>query len=305
MTSNASDIAPFFASRIPRSTVQKKACIALASIAALFSIPAGAVEPLITQRFDCLIEPLKVINVGSPVQGVIESLAVDRSQLISQGDVLARIESGVEKASLAQAEVRAEMDGEIKSREADLELAMQSKARIDELIKKSMASSQQQDEAHAQVEIARMALQQAKERQTLARLESKWAEQVLNRRTIRSPISGVVVEVQTNPGEFVYENPIMQVAQLNPLRIEVILPIEMFGLIEPGMEGVVYPEIGGLAERASITVIDRLMDPGSSTFGVRLELDNSNYTIPGGQRCEIAFAPATSDQNETLAYNDG
>ena len=136
------------------------------------------------------------------------------------------------------------------------------------------------------------------------KLESKWAQKVLDRRTIRSPISGVVVEVQTNPGEFVYENPILQVAQLDPLRIEVILPIEMFGAIEQGMQGVVFPEIGGEPQRASVTVIDRLMDPGSSTFGVRLELENSDYAIPGGQRCEIAFAPA-STPSEALAFNDG
>jgi len=284
-------------------TCQKLAA-ALLSLCTLMPMSATAEDAMGLQRFDCLIEPLKVINVGSPVQGVIQSLSVDRSQFIDRGDVLAQIESGVEQASLAQAEVRARMDGEIKSRDADLELALQSKARIDELVERSMASSQQQDEAHAQVQVARMALQQAKERQTLARLESKWAEKVLERRTIRSPISGVVVEVQTNPGEFVYENPIMQVAQLNPLRIEVILPIEMFGIIQKGMEGVVFPEIGGQAQNASITVIDRLMDPGSSTFGVRLELDNPNYAIPGGQRCEIAFAPGTM-QNEALAYNDG
>ena len=285
-------------------TAIKTTRMLLVSLAALIQLPAVADDMLADQRFDCLIEPLKVINVGSPVQGVIQSLAVERSQLINRGDVLAQIESGVEQASLAQAEVRARMDGEIKSRDADLELALQSKARIDELVERSMASSQQQDEAHAKVQVARMALQQAEERQTLAHLESKWAEKVLQRRTIRSPISGVVVEVQTNPGEFVYENPIMQVAQLDPLRVEVILPIEMFGTIEPGMLGVVFPEIGGQSQSASITVIDRLMDPGSSTFGVRLELSNSDYAIPGGQRCEIAFTPRTN-QTDALAFNDG
>ena len=277
---------------------------ALIAVAACSAPYAAADDIASDQRFDCLIEPLKVINVGSPVQGVIESLSVERSELITRGDVLAQIESGVEQASLAQAETRARMNGEIKSREADLELALQSKKRIDELVERDLASSQQQDEAHAQVQVARMALQQAKERQTLARLESKWAEKVLERRTIRSPINGVVVEVQTNPGEFVYENPIMQVAQLDPLRIEVILPIELFGTIKPGMQGLVFPEMGGQPQSASITVIDRLMDPGSSTFGVRLELSNSDYAIPGGQRCEIAFSSSTPSA-ESLAFNDG
>jgi len=276
--------------------------LALASTAAC-PPSAAAAEPLNETRYDCLIEPLRVINVGSAAQGVIESVDVDRSQLIEKGEVLARIESGVEQASLAQAEMRARMDGEIRSREADLELAMLSKARIDELVEKLLASPQQRDEAHAQVQVSRMALQQARERQALAELESRWAEKVLERRTIRSPISGVVVEVQANPGEFVYENPILQVAQLDPLQVEVILPIEMFRLVREGMRGVVFPEIGGAPESASITVIDRLLDPGSSTFGVRLELENHDYAIPGGQRCEIAFEPPPD--TEALASTDG
>ena len=105
-----------------KQNIMNKYAFTLLLLTALTPLSGAAEEAMAGQRFDCLIEPLKVINVGSPVQGVVQSLAVDRSELIAEGEVLAQIESGVEQASLAQAEVRAQMDGEIKSREADLGL---------------------------------------------------------------------------------------------------------------------------------------------------------------------------------------
>jgi RND family efflux transporter MFP subunit len=267
---------------------------------------SGHAEPVNSEsRFDCLIEPLTVIELGSPVQGIIESVGVRESDRIERGQVLATLDSSVERAAMDQAKARAAMTGEIESRRAELELARQSKARIDELFEKSMASKQQRDEAHAKVRVAEMALQQARDRQVIAQYDYRWAAEVLNRRTVRSPISGVVVEVLAHPGEFVYENPIMTIAQVDPLRVDVILPIELYGSLEPGAHGVVYPEVGSEEHYASVSVVESIMDPGSSTFSATLELPNTGLLIPGGQRCEIAFLPAKGLDPDALALASG
>jgi len=263
--------------------------ITFAAYASVGISGATAAERL-AERFDCLIEPLMVIEVGSPVQGVIESIAVERSSLVAKGDVLAELESDVELASLAQARARAGMNSEVGARQADLELAVQSKVRIDELAERKMVSSQEKDEAVAEVQVARMALQQAVERQELAEYERRWASQVVKRRTIRSPISGVVVELRAFPGEFVYENPIMTLAQINPLRVEVILPLELFGKLQKGTRAEIFPEVAdGEKFAAEVSVVDRIIHTGSSTFGARLELLNAEHQIPSGQRCELTF----------------
>jgi hypothetical protein len=48
---------------------------------------------------------------------------------------------------------------------------------------------------------------------------------------------------------------------------------------------------GGTAQRARVVVVDRLIDAASNTFGVRLELPNEDYAIPGGLRCDVRFMP--------------
>lgn len=82
----------------------------------------------------------------------------------------------------------------------------------------------------------------------------------------------------------------MKLAQIDPLMIEVALPLEAYGKLRVGMTGMVTPE--GLKGRypASVTVVDSIFDAASGMFGVRLEMKNRKAAIPGGIRCQVEFA---------------
>ena len=58
----------------------------------------------------------------------------------------------------------------------------------------------------------------------LADLELRKATAELARRTIVSPIKGVVLERSLSAGEFAKQDPIVKLAQLDPLRVEVPNP---------------------------------------------------------------------------------
>ena len=82
----------------------------------------------------------------------------------------------------------------------------------------------------------------------------------------------------------------MTVAQLDPLRIEVVLQAELFGRFKPGDQATVYPEINGATPLlATVDIVDRLLDTYSGTFGVRLVLENPELSITGGQKCTLDF----------------
>jgi multidrug efflux pump subunit AcrA (membrane-fusion protein) len=72
------------------------------------SSPAQEIGP--DGELTCLIQPHLVVKLGSPVEGVLAEVTVDRGDFVKQGDVVARLESGVEEASLALAEARARND---------------------------------------------------------------------------------------------------------------------------------------------------------------------------------------------------
>lgn len=84
--------------------------------------------------------------------------------------------------------------------------------------------------------------------------------------------------------------PIVKLAEINPLYVEVVLPINELGKIKKGDGVKVIPEpkeIGSFT--AKVTVIDPVIDAASGTFGVRLEIKNPDYKIPAGIRCHAEF----------------
>lgn len=254
------------------------------------------------EAYECLIEPMVVAQVGSPVQGVIDELLVDRSDFVTRGQPIAQLKSAVERAQLQQAKARSEMESEISAREADLNLATHNMERIQSLHDQKMIPAQQRDEALAQLQVAGSAVVQARENYQLLQYELTRAKELLDQRTIRSPVNGVVVEHKAFAGEFVYENPVMTIAQLNPLRIEVVLPARIFGKFAPGDTAVVYPEVGTTEPLlAEVSVVDRMLDTRSGTYGVRLTLSNPDLAIPSGQKCRLEFKRRNPDAEDVAA----
>ena len=102
-------------------------------------------------------------------------------------------------------------------------------------------------------------------------------------------MNGVVTEIKLYPGEFIYEQtPIMTLAQVDPLYVEIILPAERYHSVKVGMVGsVVLRNPVDASVPARVEVIDPVIDPASDTFRVRLAIPNSDYLIPAGVRCAV------------------
>ena len=219
-------------------------------------------------EFDCMIEARQTVEIRSTVEAVIESVKVTRGNFVAKGQVIVTLESGPERAALALAQGRAETQGDIKVSEARVGITRKKWQRAEEL-------------------------QRAKETQLLARLEAQRTAEVLGLRTIRSPVNGVVVEVMRKAGEFgaiTFKDPIMKLAEIDPLHVEAILPASMYGKVKRGQRAVVVPEaaIGGRYE-LTVSVVDPVIDAASGTLGVRLELPNRKGAIPAGVRCRVQF----------------
>ena len=107
------------------------------------------------------------------------------------------------------------------------------------------------------------------------------AEERLKLRTILSPINGVVVKRHFSGGEYVSEEAILTIAQIDPLRVEVAVPVMVYGKIKVGMIGRVTweaPLVGN--HPATVTIVDPVVDAASGTIGVRLELPNPGHRLP-------------------------
>lgn len=256
----------------------------LVGIVVPISKGAGAVE------FDGLIEPYMVVNLGSGIPGIIQTVTVDRGDFVTEGRVLATLQSGVERARMDMAFARSQMEATIKLKQAQVEFEERKYKRLLELHQKGAIPFNQLDEAETNKVLAELQLQEAIEAQQLAELQFQEATEALKLRTICSPITGVVVERFLSPGEYVEDQPILKLAQMTPLNVEIFVPVTFLGSIKVGMRARVIPEspVGG-EYIARVKIVDRVIDAASGTFGVRLELPNPEHRLPAGLKCIVRF----------------
>ena len=252
-----------------------------------FTTMDAAAQP---KSFDCVIEPSMVVELSSRVDGILETVTVERGDMIEPDTVVAKLESGAEAVAVEHARARSEMDAEIRSLKASLAYGWRNHKRLNELHKKQSISTDEIDRAKTETRVARHKLAQAEENKRLAELELARAEQTLKRHTIRSPIGGVVAERYLNPGESVEDRPVVKVVQIDPLKVEVVLPVSEFGRIKAGQYAIVRPEasIGGRHE-STVTIVDPIIDAASGTFRVTLTLPNPEHKLTSGLRCQVSF----------------
>jgi RND family efflux transporter MFP subunit len=241
---------------------------------------------------DCLIEPKVVVSVAPGVEGLIETVTVDRGDFVGAGKVIATLESSVERSAVASARYRAEMEAPLKSNQIRVEYGDRRLIRTEQAYKEGGVPLKDVDEAETAKVLAEIGVLEAKENTRLYELELGRATDALALRTIRSPITGVVMQRFLSPGEYTEHAPIVKLAQIDPLNVEVIVPVALYGSITLGRLAEVRPEapVGGVYQ-ARVVVVDRVVDAASGTFGVRLELPNRDNRLPAGLKCKVRFGP--------------
>lgn len=263
----------------------------------LFALCAPSTS--LAKPFDCLIEPDQIVMISSPTDGLIQKIPVKRGDRVKAGQVLVQLESNAEASAVKMAEYRAQMEGKIASSKFRFEYAGKKLERARALEKQKYIAAEKRDEAETDRRIAEADMQDALENQELAKREYQHNVDLLNRRTIRSPFDGVVVDRMLNPGDLAEagtgRKPILKLARVDPLRVEVVLPLEAYRKLRAGMTVQVTPEVLGGHYPATITVVDSVFDSASGTFGVRLELPNPDKTLPAGIRCKVEL-PVLIDQ---------
>ncbi len=243
-------------------------------------------------RQDCVLRPSEVVDVGSAIPGVVDAIHADRSDFVHKGAVIVELESSVEQAALELAKLRAQLDTAVRLRQESAKFGALTLERHEQLARKSAISLQDLEKLKTETRLAELQVRQEQDNRSLAELEYQRALMVRQQRSIRSPVEGVVVERFKAVGEYVENEPLLRVAQLDPLYVEVIMPVDYLGRIAPGMQAEVTPDLTGKEKyRATVERVDRVADAASGTYGVRLSLANPGYRIPAGLRCQLSFLP--------------
>lgn len=210
---------------------------------------------------ECVLEPNTRIDISAAVPGVLDQVLVQRGDRVEAGQVLATLVSGPEEATVELARAR-------------VEFGRRKAVRNEDLYQKELISIHEKDEMDTEIQISSLQLKQAEEH--------------LKLRKILSPIDGIVIEREKDPGEYVETEPLLTVVNLNPLNVEAVAPAELYGSIKKGMRGkvrVLAPKTK--TYNATVILTDQVIDAASGTIRVRLALPNPKNAIPAGRRCFV------------------
>ncbi|NKC02247.1 MAG: efflux RND transporter periplasmic adaptor subunit [Pseudomonadales bacterium] len=212
------------------------------------------------QLVSCLLVPSKDVEVGTPVDGVLAEVKVDRGDRVNSGQLLARLKSGVQQAL-------------VNYRSAQAKYGVRRMKRTEELQQKQLMSEQDLDDIFTEQELSELELRQSREE--------------LKLRKITSPIQGIIAERFRSEGDLVGPEKIFRIIQISPLFIEVVLPASQFGKAKQNQVWNIKLELINRSIKAKVKVVDSVVDPASSTFRVRLIYPNKNNEIPSGLRCSL------------------
>ena len=136
------------------------------------------------------LEAVQTVQVGSQVSGTIDKLYADFNSVVTQGQLLAQLDSTFLRASVN--EQKANLD----RAQAQLNEAQRSFTRTEGLFKANLGTQADMDAAISTLESAKASLRQAEAALQRAEVNLKYA-------TIRAPISGVVISRDVDPGQTV------------------------------------------------------------------------------------------------------
>lgn len=242
--------------------------------------------------YDCVMDAAKIVHLSARTAGVIASVEVVKGQHVDKGDVIARIDSSMERAALRVLEARSASTAAIDVQTARVAFA---KAQLDRAITLERQNAQSQvkvEELQYEFHTATSQLRQAEADLAALKAETERARIAVDNTETRAPLAGVVTDTPLSAGEYATsDRPVAVLAQTDPIHVDAYLPAEMFDKVKPGTPVLIHPEQpAGTVIEAKVLSVDALFDAASRTFGLRVALPNAGNAIVAGQRCLIELA---------------
>lgn len=242
------------------------------------------------QSVEGFAEPVELVDVASPESGTIHEVLVRQGQTVRKGDPLIQMDQETLLPALELAKAKAEAR---RLEAAKIEVQVKQR-RLENLqrLGREHSSSEEVVRATADVELARTQVMAAEEEIRQSVLEARRIEVQLARRTIRSPINGVVTRIHRRAGEFVTttEPLVVTVADLSRLRIILHPASPDAESLAAATRAVVRLERGSESVETSIDFVSPVTSADSGTVRVELLLDNPGGKYRSGIRCWLIGA---------------
>jgi HlyD family secretion protein len=237
------------------------------------------------------LEPVNQVEVGSEISGNVRSVLVDFNDRVKKGQELAildtdQLEARVNQAQAALALARAQ----VKQTEATVIETRSKLKRAKKLASSGMSSEEDRDSAQASYDraMADLARTHAEVAQAEAALSAE--QTTLAKATIHSPIDGIVLKRDVEPGQTVaasFQTPVLFTLAENLTQMELHVAVDEadVGQVRDEQNAVftvdAYPDRSFKARITEIHYAPQTVD-GVVTYETLLAVDNSDLSLRPG-----------------------
>lgn len=176
------------------------------------------------------LQPTNQVDVGSEVSGIIDRVLVDFNSMVKAGQILAELDTQQLDARVASADASlAVAKASLSQAEATVVETSAKIARSRELAARNLASQQTLETDDAAARRAVAAVESAKAQVTSAQAQLKDAQTARSKAAIRSPIDGMVIAREIDPGQTVaatFQTPVLFKVAEDLRRMELHLDID-------------------------------------------------------------------------------
>ncbi len=240
------------------------------------------------------LEPRNQVDVGSELSGIVETVEVDFNDHVTEGQTLATINPSKLEAQVKQSRASLESANaqvlQAKATVKESQNELNRLKRVWELSNKKVPSQQEMDSAEAALQraIASEASAKAQVSQAKATLEAN--ETDLDKLVIRSPINGVVLSRDIEPGQTVaasFQAPVLftLAEDLTKMKLSVDVDEADVGMVKDGQDATftvdAYPDKSFDAEIQQVKFGSDTTE-GVVTYETLLTVENEDLLLRPG-----------------------
>jgi RND family efflux transporter MFP subunit len=238
-------------------------------------------------------------TVAAEITGKVVEVFIDEGMTVTEGQVVARLDSVLAERDYELARSRAETaDAAIAAITADLEDATRIMTRVQTLSQKNFATEADLTKAQARVGVLNAQLRQAQSQFETAKIDARRSASMLDKHQIRAPFAGVVIDRSAQPGEMISpmsvggytRTGICTIVDMDSIEIEVDVNEAFIGRVVPG--GAVNAMLDAYPDwtiPASVIAIVPTANREKATVKVRIRFDKKDPRILPDMAVKVNF----------------
>lgn len=245
--------------------------------------------------------PFREINLAASEPGLMAALDVEEGDTVKTGQVIARLDHRVLKASLAMARRQMEAVGQLRSAESEFKLRDERWNKLVMLQQRQHASAEEVALAKTERDVAESRIISVREDLDVKKLDYERIKAQLEQRLVRAPFSGMVTKISREVGEYVpaTDPAVMTVVQLNPLLATFsLLPSDTTDLKKGKRVKILFYGNDKSAD-GTVSFVSPVNDAESGLVRVKVEIPNPDYALRSGAKCTLSTDGSTDSTRIT------